>query len=260
MISVLIPVFEPDARLLAEAVRSVLDSPVHDLEVLIIEDAGTSSLPRFTDARVRHIINDRRDRLGAALNRGLAEASGSLIARMDADDICERERFPAQLAMFQADPQLAVAGSQLTIIDENGARIGSRRYPTAHAAIAETLTRYNCLAHSSVMFRKSAVEHVGGYTAGILAEDYDLWCRLLVSGASFANHPEALVRYRHHAAALKQRTVKPALRATIAIKNRYFGSRLSPRARARIAAERALLLMPSPLVLSLFERVAYRRS
>jgi glycosyltransferase involved in cell wall biosynthesis len=258
VISVVLPVFRADRAHLDEAIASVLRSPV-DLELLLVEDAGEVAVDSPGDSRVRHLVNPNRNGLGAALNYAIANARGSLIARMDADDISEPERFPKQLAMFEADPALTVAGSQLLIVDESGVPIGRRIYPMSHAAIASTLTRYNCIAHPAVMFRRSAFERAGGYAEGVLAEDYDLWCRMLLAGARFANHPEALVRYRFHAAALKHRTVRPALRETIDLKVRNFGPSLGPRARARLLAERILLRLPESVVIRLFAPMVYRR-
>jgi glycosyltransferase involved in cell wall biosynthesis len=261
VISVVIPVLNPDRRQLAQAVDSVLRQST-ELELIVVEEIDAPSLDEFfadhDDRRIRRLTNPKRNGLGAALNFGIANARGSLIARMDADDIAEPDRFAKQLAMFEADPSLSVAGSQLTIIDEAGQPIATRTYPTAHDDIARALTRYNCLAHSSVMFRKKEIERTGGYAEGIMAEDYDLWCRLLRAGARFANHREALVRYRFHRAGLKQRTVHSALRATIEVKTRNFGATLGFRARARMAAERALTLVPESVVLRLFAATSYR--
>ena len=262
MISVILPVFHPNYDHLMVAIDSVLRSPA-DLELLLVEDAGETSIgsfrARYNDPRIRYLVNPRRNGLGAALNYAIANARGPMIARMDADDISEPDRFSKQLAMFTTDPDLTVAGSQLLIMDDSATPIGRRVYPTTHAAIAETLTRYNCIPHPGVMFRKAAFERAGGYVEGVRVEDYDLWCRMLMGGARFANHPEALVRYRFHRAALKHQTVRMTLRETIDLKVRNFGSSLGLRARIRLAAERALLRLPESVVIRLFAPIAYRR-
>ena len=97
-------------------------------------------------------------------------------------------------------PKSAVLGSQLTIIDHASQVIGWRSYPTAHAAIVESMRRFNPLAHPSVIFRKNFVRNAGGYLPYPGNEDYELWSRLAGQGAGFGNHPEALLRYRIHPA------------------------------------------------------------
>lgn len=255
-VSVILPVFNPNPRYFQDAVDSVLRQSMGDLELLVVEDRGdvqiSELLTPFNDERIRHLVNPVSNGLGAALNYALHHATAPLVARMDADDICEPWRVEKQSDMFNADAALDVAGCQLSMIDSEGGLIGSRAYPLSHESIIHALTRYNCLAHSAVMFRKSAVDMAGAYAVGIPGEDYDLWCRLLIRGGRFANHSERLVRYRLHADALKYQTVRPALRISVAIKKRYFGDRLDFGARARILGERLLLLAPPRLVIALF--------
>ena len=50
--------------------------------------------------------------------------------------------------------------------------------------------------HVTIMFRKSAYMAVGGYKAIRYVEDYDLFYRMMISGARFENVPENLVYVR----------------------------------------------------------------
>ncbi|MES0385501.1 MAG: glycosyltransferase [Hyphomicrobium sp.] len=54
------------------------------------------------------------------LNTGLAAASRDLIARMDADDICEPARFEKQVAHLAQYKTCVAVGCGMTAIDENG--------------------------------------------------------------------------------------------------------------------------------------------
>jgi len=254
-VSVIIPVHEPNEEWLREAIDSILRQTLADLEILIVEDARRH-LPLSSDTRVRHLFNPTRG-LGAALNFGVRAAAAPLIARLDADDLAEPDRLAKQVAMFDADPRLTVAGSQLLVIAENGQPIAERRYPTTHDEIVAALQRYNALAHPAVMVRKAPIVAVGGYAQSGAAEDYDLWCRLTERGARFANHPEPLTRYRYHAS-LTRADVRRAIRATIDIKRRHFGRSMSRRARLRLAGERLLLLLPTRLVSALFRMTQLR--
>lgn len=253
-VSVIIPVRKANPRWLREAVDSMLGQTLADIEILIVEDSPASA-PAIHDPRVRH-LESVTPGLGPAINLAIAHAAAPLIARLDSDDVAEADRLAKQVAMFDADPDLAVAGSQLTVIDDRGVPFASRSYPTSHAAIVRAMQRYNAIAHPAAMFRKDVIAGAGGYgaTAG---EDYDLWCRLAVAGARFANHPEALVRYRFHQG-LTQANVRRALRATIEIKRRHFGAALSWRARLRLLGERILLILPPRVVSALFRLTQLR--
>jgi hypothetical protein len=88
-------------------------------------------------------------------------------------------------------------------------------------------------------------------------EDYDLWCRLALAGVRFANLSEPLVRYRIHAGGSKRAKLRGILRGTLDIKMRYWNEHMDLAARARLWAERCLLLLPPEWVLRLFMRLQY---
>lgn len=259
-VTVLMPVRRPRLDWLREAVSSVLQQSFTDFEFLVVVDDAPSLsdfLKSFADPRIRELHLPDMPGLPVALNRGVAAADGDLVARLDADDICEPVRLARQVEMFEAQPDLDIVGSQLLVIDADGKPIGERRYPLAHPDIARTMLRHNPLGHPSVMFRRRRILAAGGYPIAPM-EDYDLWCGLLLGGARFANHPDLLVRYRY-TAGLTRGNVRHTLRATIDIKRRHFASRLTLRARLRLTLERMLMLLPAAGVNVLFRMTAFRR-
>ena len=92
-VSVVLPVRDAVATV-ERAARSILDSTLRELELIIIDDGsadGSADLVRqISDSRLRLV---RQDALGvcAAANRGTAEATAPVIARMDADDYSDRK-------------------------------------------------------------------------------------------------------------------------------------------------------------------------
>lgn len=266
-VSVLLPVHLPDLAYLQAAIESVRAQTLSDWELLIVEDPSAADiapmLRAFGDPRIRHHRRETKTTLAHALDDGLAQCAAPLVARLDSDDLCEPNRLAEQVAFLAGAPEVVAAGSQLTIIDERGEAIGRRAYPTSPRAVAAAMRRYNAVAHPSVVFRREAILHAGGYSGGSddvprRSEDYQLWCRLIAAGAQVANLPRALVRYRFHPAALKRSGVHDEIRAAIAIKRRYFGESLTAGDRLRIAGERALLRLPEELVVRLFRAITYR--
>ncbi len=97
LVSVVMPV--RDARqFLREAIHSILEQTFSDFELLLIDDFSQDDSAAIcqsycaADSRVVLLHNTERGIIGA-LNFGIAHARGKLIARMDADDICEPDRF-----------------------------------------------------------------------------------------------------------------------------------------------------------------------
>ena len=96
--------------------------------------------------------------------------------------------------------------------------------------------------HSNVMFRRSAIEAVGGYrTVFELAEDYDLWLRVAEAGFSLASLPEYIGKYRSHphqeSVGLIERQASFVVAARIAARRRREGRRDPFDTVERIAAD-----------------------
>jgi len=261
LVSIVMPVYDPHPVHFREAVDSILRQTIPDWELLIVEDPSPRSaaglLADVHDPRIRHLQRRDRDTLVVSLNWGLAESLAPLVARADADDICQPDRLEKQLAYLQAHPEVDVLGSQLAIIDDEGKPRGYRGYPLRHEAIARGMAIFNAVAHPSVLFKKQCVLAAGGYRS-FFSEDYELWSRLLHRRAHFANHPEALVHYRVVPQGVRSANVRNTLRSTLEIKELYWQDQMSLRCRLRMWAERVMLWLPPRLVLHLFLKTQHR--
>lgn len=92
-ISVLMPIYNVE-RYLREALLSVADQTLRDIEILCINDGSTDDSRAIVaefcklDARFK-LIDKPNSGYGASMNRGLAEAQGDYIAILEPDDIYE---------------------------------------------------------------------------------------------------------------------------------------------------------------------------
>ena len=151
--------------------------------------------------------------LGRALNFGIKYCRNELIARMDSDDISRSDRCERQLAAFCSDSGTSLCSDlRISICSDSGISICSgtveeftvspqqvqsrRVLPETHEQIAVFAQNRNPFNHPCVMYRKSAVENVGGYRDFYLLEDYDLWVRMLQNGARGCNIQEPLLWMR----------------------------------------------------------------
>jgi glycosyltransferase involved in cell wall biosynthesis len=202
-VSVVLPVYNSEPYL-AEALDSILRQTFDDFELIAVYDASIdNSRSRLEDAARRDarvsVVDGPGRGLVDALNLGLARARGEFIARMDADDVSQSTRFARQVEYLRANPQIAVVGSAITLIDAAGKVMREIEYPLTPVEVARFLIETgSALAHPAVMARRDAMLSVGGYRSLFQhAEDYDLWLRL-AELHSLANLPERLLRYRHH--------------------------------------------------------------
>ena len=120
LVTVLLAVHDGEDYL-RPALASVLGQTVGDLELLVVDDGSTDSTPTILsgldDTRLRVLRNDARLGLAASLNRGLDEARGTYVARLDADDVAMPRRLDRQLARLRARPVPAVVGSAVMDLD-----------------------------------------------------------------------------------------------------------------------------------------------
>ena len=200
LVTVLMPV-RNGAAYLETAASSILRQTLAALELLVVDDGSADATPSIlarlaaADARVR-VLRQDAEGLVAALNRGLREARAPLVARMDADDIAAPHRLERQMAAM--DPGVALAGSAWRVIGAAGEVRRVVRPPLTDGEIRAAQRNTNVIGHPTVMLRRDAVLALGGYRpAFLLAEDYDLWLRLLDRHRAICL-PEALLDYREH--------------------------------------------------------------
>lgn len=189
------------ARFLREAITSVLTQTYSDFELIVVDDSSSddslSIVQSLGDSRMRIIRHHTN--VGAALSRndGLMAARGEFIAIMDADDVCAPTRFEKQVAFLDAHPEVGLVGCGVyDNIDASGEVLSTSVLPEDNETIQRSLTERWCFLHSSIMFRKTLQQSVGGYRAAFeQAEDHDFILRLLEHSEA-RNLPERLVSYR----------------------------------------------------------------
>ena len=200
VVSVIIPV-HGDAPYLISTIQSIQEQDFKEFETLIILDRASEDIERYArdltlSSENTKVFLSKLPGISQALNLGIRESSGELIARIDADDLMRKDRLSLQKAFLEKHPKVVCVGSQVTKINVDGIVIGKSNYPANNKEIARTLLFRNCLAHPSVMYRRSSIVEAGGYRPefdGV--EDYDLWLRLSMTG-QIRNINARLTSYR----------------------------------------------------------------
>lgn len=186
---------------LKEAIDCILDQSYTHFEFIIINDGSKDRsdeiIRSYSDSRIKY-HNQENKGLGATLNIGLGLCTGKYIARQDQDDISHLDRFKKQVEYLEQHSNVLLLGTRAKIFEDNSDKVQYHIHATHPADLKFDLLFDNPFVHSSVMFRKSAIELVGNYNPDRnLYEDFDLWSRFSEKG-DVANLPEILVDYRHH--------------------------------------------------------------
>jgi glycosyltransferase involved in cell wall biosynthesis len=153
------------------------------------------------DPRIR-LLSSPHPGLVAALNHGLQQANGALIARMDGDDRMHPQRLARQVAYLRQHPGITLIGSRARLFPGAQIRAGYREYMRwqnqllTPKQIATAIYVESPFAHPSVTFRRAAILAAGGYRDGPFPEDYELWLRLHQRGLAMAKLPQELLDWR----------------------------------------------------------------
>lgn len=185
---------------LPAAVESILSQTFTDFELIIVNDGSTDEASRayldtLTDPRIE-VFHQPNSGTAVAANLGLQHCSRKYIARMDADDISLPTRLQTQYDFMEANPEVAMAGSQLRVLGEKN--IGFQVHlPLDHEAIYQALLRLNHgLCHGTSFFRNQLARELGGYwDVHGHHDDLDLTLRMADKGR-LANLPDVLYLYR----------------------------------------------------------------
>lgn len=195
--SVIMSEYNTDPEKLDAAIKSILNQTFDNFELILVDDCGTNDLPSILkllgDSRIRLLQNSRNMGLPSSLNRAISDAKSEILIRMDTDDIAHPDRVKKQVEFLKQNPGYTAVGSCANLLSD-GIRVGTMGSPGE--ITARQLTKGRKLIHPTVAMRREAVLGVGGYPNYRRAEDFALWCELLLSGHKLFVMEDVLLDYR----------------------------------------------------------------
>jgi glycosyltransferase involved in cell wall biosynthesis len=236
-VSVVIPAHNAE-RYIGAAVRSALDPPAPDVEVLVVDDGSTDQTATVVraigDARITVISIDASGGPSRPRNVGIERARAPYVSFLDSDDLLKPGKLAASVAALDRHPSAGFAFNDYEKMDEDGNVFEtsfSYAYPVfrglkaepatdrwrliPQAELARGLIYENFIGTSGVVVRRDLAKALGGFDETIaFAEDLDFWFRLAHCGGalycadvghSYRVHAASIVRgrsYLPHAVAL----------------------------------------------------------
>lgn len=213
--SILMSVYSKDSPdELNQSVRSMLEQTVLCDQFVIVEDGPIGSelndvieeyQEKYADLFTIVKLTENNG-LGKALDAGLVECRNELVARMDADDISLPERCEKLLKLFEENPRLGLAGTNIDeFYDDPHNIVSSRVVPSDYESIVKFMRRRSPFNHPTVMFKKSEVIRCGGYGKMRRKQDLDLFARMINMNCYALNINESLLLFRSNEGNYKRR-------------------------------------------------------
>ena len=183
LVSVLLSTYNSESTI-EESLISLLNQTYKNLEILIVDDGSTDNTEeickklQLSDERILLFSNKKNIGLTKSLNSLAQKASGSLIARQDADDVSLPERIEKQI-QFMNKKKLDAVTTRSIVKQNNKKRPGISFYIPDKLLI----NRKNPFIHGTLIIKKNVFQEIGYYDERFyFAQDYKLFYDLLNNG------------------------------------------------------------------------------
>ncbi|MDY5969775.1 MAG: glycosyltransferase family A protein [Bacteroidales bacterium] len=189
MISVVMPLYNKEA-FVQRALLSIRSQSLQPDEVIVVDDGSEDgSLQRVEElhyAPVR-VITQSNQGVSSARNRGLADAKGTFVAFLDADDTWEPCFLETMLSLSRAYPMCDVFSCAYCCVDSLGQVRDIDLHNLLFAGMEGIMENYFVVAShshpplcsSNLMIQKRLLLDIGGFPIGIgQGEDLLTWARL----------------------------------------------------------------------------------
>lgn len=199
LVSVVMPVYEPDAQLLGRALRSVRRQVYPAWELIAVDDGSPSAtasrvLRRFArrDDRIRVERSPANEGISGATNRGVALARGEFVALLDQDDVLTADALLETVRWLLEHPDAdAVYSDQATIV-----RLGRIAHVFPKPDLSHAYALGVMYVGHLLTVRRDLIEEVGFDPAYDGVQDFEFLLRLIERGAGIGHVERTLYLWR----------------------------------------------------------------
>jgi glycosyltransferase involved in cell wall biosynthesis len=205
LVSTIIPVYNR-ARMLREAVESVLAQTYRPIEILIVDDGSNDGTERVADELaaahpgVVRVIHQPNRGVGPAREAGRLAARGELIQHLDSDDLLYPRKFELQVAGLREHPECGASYGWTrgrlpdgSVFDQPESRTGERIETLFPAMLQKRWWQT-----STPLYRASLIERAGAWTTLQNEEDWEYDARIAALGVRLHYVPDWVSETRHH--------------------------------------------------------------
>ncbi len=196
MVSVIIPVYNR-RNLLMEALESVRAQSFRDFEIIVVDDGSDDLDESFFEGQddVSYFRIEHCGMAGAVRNFGVKRARGDLIAFLDSDDYWMPNRLACGVKLFETNRDCVLVHTREKwlrgdcVVSQKG-----QKHRREGDIFSDALLKC-IIGPSTVLMKKDIFNELGGFSEVLeVAEDYELWLRLLYFYPVFYVDKELVVK------------------------------------------------------------------
>jgi glycosyltransferase involved in cell wall biosynthesis len=201
LVSVVVPCYNY-GRYLPEAIKSVLDQPGVDVEVIIVDDASTDGSAQLAllaaeeDPRISVVLHARNMGHIATYNDGLSRATGDYVVLLSADDLLAPGSLARSTALMEEHPEVGLVYGYAREFQDIIPAVPEKR-PSWSLWTGAEWTRAMCrrgtniIVNPEAIMRRSVMDRLVGYRPDMPhSADMELWLRAAdIAGVGRINGP-----------------------------------------------------------------------
>ncbi len=195
-VSVIMPMYNRES-VVKEAVESILNQTMGDLELIVLDDCSTDHsvevVESIRDSRVRLVKAPFKTNIPMLRNAGLGMAQGEYVGYMDSDDIAAPERLELECAFLDENPEYGVVSGYHRTFGKSESLV---TLPLTHEEIVGALPVRCVMGNGSCLIRRELAVSVGLRPEYFVCEDYAFWVDL-IGRTKFANLDQVLLHVRY---------------------------------------------------------------
>lgn len=212
-VSVIIPSYKREAKILKRAIETVISQTYDNVEVVVVDDNAGELLKQYRQ-NIEEMMKDyahhpkviykqNQENLGGALarNEGIASATGDYITFLDDDDVYLPNKVNNQLKYMLAN-DLDMSFTDLRIHNEDDILTDFREYSMIKSFDNKELLRYHLTRHitgtNTFMYKSEFLRKIGGFRQAKVGQEFYLMMRTIEGNGKIGYLKEQdVILYRH---------------------------------------------------------------
>jgi len=201
-VSIIVPAYNEEVTI-ATSIKSLVEQTYENLEIIIMDDGSSDNTYKIAKkfegifkGKTIKVLTKKNGGKSRALNFAIERSSGELVMCVDADSKLEKDAVALMVRYFKDSEISAVAGSVFVSNRVNvWTKLQALEYIEGLNMVRNAqafLKLVNIIPGPIGMFRKSAIEEVGGYAHDTFAEDCDLTLKLIEKHHKIDFEPDAV--------------------------------------------------------------------